>query len=373
MAEFLTRDINLFVSETPEQDGVGGGFNVAKSAGSDFTRALMRGRSFGIPVLDKVGNNDLVGTGFEFDTELRPNYWVHPTMTIAMPVTSELGALWLARTLSGNNAAPSLLDGVGGVVHEHILLMQAASAGRQIKTSNLITSVGYVNDGNPGADFQFMGVGADGLTLSQTRADEVALSVDLVGSGRFINPLPAGVRATLPAAVETQNRLHGAAVVVTYTDGQQINLSNEGRVRGWTFNFGNNLRRDDRRPGDPFRIPNDPSSGAYVNRLLRGPRTASAQITVSLTESLREFVTHSQNRVVQNLSFLMKGNLIPGALGGAVYNYAVEVKMPSSYIRTIGATDDNDDAALTLDFYPVKGTGEFVTARVVNTRATPIS
>lgn len=373
MAEFLTRDINLFVSKTTEQEGAGGGYNVAKAAGTDFIRALMRGRAFGIPVLDKVGNNDLVGTGFEFDTELRPNYWVHPTMTIAMPVTSELGALWLARTLSGNNAAPTLLDGVGGVVHEHILLMQAASQGRQIKTSNLITSVGYVNDSTPGADFLFTGVGADALTISQTRADEPQLSVDLVGSGRFINPLPTGVRTGLPTTVAAQNRVHGAAVVVTYTDGSSINLSSEGRVRGWTFNYNNNLRRDDRRPGDPFRIPDDPSSGAYVNRLLRGPRTASAQVTVSLTEDLREFITHSQNRVVQNLSFLMKGNLIPGALGTGPYNYAVEVKLPSSYIRTVGATDDNDDAALTLDFYPVKGTGEYVTARVVNTRATAIS
>lgn len=373
MAEFLTRDINLFVSATPEQSGVGGGFNIAKAAGSDFVRALMRGRAFGIPVLDKVGNNDLVGTGFEFDTELRPNYWVHPTMTIAMPVTPELGALWIARALSGTNAAPTVLDGASGVVNEHILLMQSAAQGRQILTSNLITSVGYINDTTPGADFLFTGVGVDAMTISQTRADEPQLSVDLVGSGRSINPLPTGVRTGLPQNVATQNRLHGASVVVTYNDGTAINLSLEGRVRGWTFNYNNNLRRDDRRPGDPFRIPDDPTSGAYVNRLLRGPRTASAQVTVSLTEDLREFVTHSQNRIVQNLSFLMKGNLIPGAGGVGPWNYAVEVKMPRSYLRTVGATDDNDDAALTLDFYPVKGTGEYVTARVLNTRTTAIA
>jgi hypothetical protein len=373
MAEFLTRDISLFVSKTSEQTGVGGGFNVVKAAGSDFERALMRGRAFGIPVLDKIGNNDLIGTGFEFDTELRANYWTHPTMTVAVPVTTELGALWLARTLGGTNAAPTVLDGVSGVAQEHILLMQPASSGRQLPSSNLITSVGFVDSTHAGADFLFTGVCADSITISQSRADEPTLSVDLVGSGRFANPVPTLVRATLPSTVSTQNRIHGAAVVVTYNDGSSINLSTEGRVRSWTFNYSNNLRRDDRRPGDPFRVADDPTSGAYVNRLLRGPRTASASIVVSLTQDLREFLTHSQNAVIQNLSFLMKGNLIAGAGAGGPWNYLMEVKLPTSHIRTIGATDDNDDAALTLDFYPVKGTGEYVTARVVNTRTTAIT
>jgi hypothetical protein len=368
MAEFLTRDISFFFSDTPEQDG-GGAFNDFKTAGTDFTRAQMRGRTFGIPTLDKISNEDLVGTGHEFATNVRNNYWTHPVMTVGEDVNTENMAVFLANTFGGVNAAPAAVTGNVNA-KEHILLMQTAAQGRQLPSRNIISSVGYIDDANPGADFMFAGVVPDSFTISQTRADTPTWSVDLVGSGRWVRPLPTGVRTGLPTDVLEQNPVHGAAVTVSYDDGTSLNLSALGKVRSWTFTYNNNLRRDDRRPGDPFLIPNDPTSGAYVRYLLRGPRTATASITVSLSEDLREFLTHQQNRIVTNLSFLMKGYVIPGV---TPTNHTVEIKMPRSVIRGIGGTDDNDDAALTLDFFPMKGTGEYVTARIINTRATALA
>jgi hypothetical protein len=87
-----------------------------------------------------------------------------------------------------------------------------------------------------------------------------------------------------------------------------------------------------------------------------------------LDEDLAEFITMSQNRVVDNLAFIMKGNLIAGATPNT--NYTVEIDIPKAQLRTVSPNNVNDDAALTLDWWPLKGSGEYVSANVINTRAT---
>jgi hypothetical protein len=366
MAEFISQDISLFISKTPEAT-----FNAAKTAGSDFLRAVMRGNAFGLPVLDKIGSDDLIGTGFEFaQLPLRVNYWGHPSMTIGEDVNVDLFPIFLSRAFGGTNAAPTTLNTEG---RQHTLLL-GTSAQRQLPSSNLITSVGYIDDANPGADFLWMGVVPESVQISQDAGGVPNWSVELVGSGKFSHPLPAGVRTGLPALVGDDTTLgehgyvHPAAVVISYTDGTSVNLATEGRIRSWNWQFNNNLRRDDRRPGDPFRIADDPTSGAFVNRLQRGRRTCGAQITVSLNEDLAEFVTMSQNRVVDNLAFIMKGELIPDATPNT--NYTVQINIPKAQLRTVTPANVNDDAALTMDWMPLKGAGEYISATIINTRAT---
>lgn len=366
MAEFITQDLNVLISKTPES-----AFNTAKAAGTDFYRLEMRGNSFGYPVLDKIDSSDLVGTGFEFaQVPLRVNYWQHPVMTIGEDVEADVLPLILSRVFGGTNAAPSTLNTTG---KQHTLLL-GTSAQRQLPSSNLITSVGYIDDSNAGADYLWMGVVPESIQISQDGGNTPTWAVELVGSGKFTTPLPTGVRTGLPTlvGVDTTNHkdmyVHPAAVVITYTDGSTFNLATQGKIRSWNFQFNNNLRRDDRRPGDPFRTADDPTTGAFVNRLQRGKRTCGAQVVVSLDEDNAEFVTMSQNRVVDNLAFIMKGQLIAGASVNT--NYTIEIDIPKAQLRTVTPTNVNDDAALTLDWFPLKGTGEYVSANVINTRAT---
>jgi hypothetical protein len=368
MAEFIVQDINLLISKTPEAT-----FNAAKIAGTDFLRAVMRGNTFGFPVLNKVDSSDLVGTGFDFpQVPLRVDYWNHPVMTIGEDVEADLFPIFLARAFGGTNAAPATLNVEG---RQHTLLLGGPTQ-RQLPSSNLITSVGYVDDANPGADFLWMGVVPESVQIAQDAGRTPTWSIELVGSGKFTNPLPAGVRTGLPADVgddtttsREQLYVHPASIVISYTDGTTVNLATEGKIRSWNFQFNNNLRRDDRRPGDPFRVANDPTSGAFVNRLQRGRRTCAAQVTVSLTEDLEEYITMAQNRVVDNLAFIMKGNLIPDAVPAT--NYTVAINIPKAQLRTVSPTTVGDDTALVLDWFPLKGSAlEYVSADIINTRTT---
>jgi hypothetical protein len=331
----------------------------------------MRGNTFVVPVLEKRDSSDLVGTGFEFaQIPLRVDYWSHPVMTMGEDVNVDLFPLFLARTFGGTNAAPSTLNTTG---KQHTLLL-GTSAQRQLPSSNLIASVGYVDDPNPGADFLLMGVVPESVQLAADAGGVPTWAIEMVGSGKFTTPLPTGVRTGLPALVGVDpanianTYVHPAAVVISYVDGTTVNLATEGRIRSWNFQFNNNLRRDDRRPGDPFRTADDPTTGAFVNRLQRGKRTCAAQVTVSLNEDLAEFVTMSQNRVVDNLAFIMKGELIAGA--STPTNRQIAINIPKAQLRTVTPTNVNDDAALVLDWFPLKGNGEYMSATVINTHPT---
>lgn len=369
MSEFILQSTSILVSKDREDP-----FNEIIADGAEFHRIETRGNPIVLPILGKSDTLDLVGSGQEFSVSaLRPNYWEHPVIPVTNDIDVDIFPIFLSRVFGGVNAAPTTVSVAG---KEHILLLQHDNdpLGRQLPSFNLVTSIGYVDDSHPGADMQWTGVVADSLQISQNRADLPTWSVELVGSGGFVRPVPALTRADFPVAVgddTTNNKdlvVHGAAVIVSYTDGTTVNLATEGRIRSWSFNFNNNVRREDRRPGDPFRVSDDPTSGAYVNRLLRGRRTCGAQVVVSLDENLAEFVTMQQNRIVDNLAFIMKGHLIAGATPNA--NYTIEINIPKAQLRTITPGNENEDATLTLDWYPLKGTGEYVSGRVLNKRAT---
>lgn len=369
MAEFILQNTSLLISKDRETP-----FNEIKTDGADFHRIETRGNPIVLPVLGKSDTLDMVGSGFEFSqTALRVNYWDNPVLTVSGDVNVDLFPIFLSAVFGGENAAPSTVSVAG---KEHILLIQHDNdpLGRQLPSRNLITSIGYVDDSNPGADVQWLGMVGDSIQVGQNRADIPTWSTELVGSGGFVRPVPALVRADFPALVGDNTTdynnlfVHGAAVVVSYTDGTTVNFSTEGRLRSWNFQYNNAVRRDDRRPGDPFRVANDPTSGAYMNRLLRGRRGCGAQVVVSLNEDLAEFVTMQQNRIVDNLAFIMKGELIAGATPAT--NYTAEINIPRAQLRTVTAGNENDDAILTLDWYPLKGSGEYVSARMLNKRAT---
>jgi len=388
MAEFLVRDTRIFVSKDTENTVAAPetGYNTSiPGVTDDYLRAVMTGRTFLTPQLETIDDLGKIGTGFEVASTLRPNYWTQPVMALGEEANVENMALMLIRALSGSvtsGLVALMPDGLtatpAGGPTEHIVLMQHPDAGRQLLSFNVITQGAYRSDAARGYDFRFMGMVVDSFQMGQNKGETPTWSAEMVGSGKYATPsglvLAAGA-SQVPDLVD-QSYLSSASIGLVYT-GQagQINLSALGRVHAWNFQYNNNVRRDDRRIGDPFRVDNDPTSGAYTGHTEHGNRTCAFQVTVATNEELAEFLLHRDNVQVQNIVLTMRGNLFVGtgayaAQGGGVqrHNVLVEVTIPRSYVRGVTNADENDTSVLTLDFFPVRASQaqEYVTARILN-------
>ena len=104
MAEFLSRDVSFLISKAPETS-----YNTPFTDGTDFERCLMRGSNFVIPTLESLDDADKIGTGFEWATQLRPNYWSHPTFPGTEDVNTDKFALFLDRAFGGSTETPTQL------------------------------------------------------------------------------------------------------------------------------------------------------------------------------------------------------------------------------------------------------------------------
>lgn len=386
--EFLVRNTRLFVSKNTEGSVADPSTNYNASIaglGANYLRGLMTGRTFLIPQLEFTDDLGVIGTGFEQASLLRPNYWSQPVLTIGENANAEMMALMLIRALSGSvtSGLPAFMpDGTtptpAGGPTEHIALMQNDDQGRQLLSFNVVTQGAYRSDAARGYDFRMPGCVVDTFQMGQNRGEYPTWSAEVVGSGKFITPsdlvLAAGANQ-IPDLVP-QQYIGSSTIGLVYT-GQSglVNLSALGRVRSWNFQYNNNVRRDDRRIGDPLRVSNDPTSGGFRNHAERGPRSAAFQVVVSTTEDLAEFLLHRDNVQVQNIILTLKGNLYTGsglyaAQGAGIqrHNYTVEVTIPRSRVRGISNGDENDDSVLTLDFFPLRETQgqEYITARILN-------
>ena len=386
--EFLVRNTRLFVSKDIEGTVADPATNYNASIPGlteDYLRAPMTGRTFVIPTLEFTDDLDVIGTGFEQASLLRPNYWTQPVLTLGEKANAENMALMLIRALSGSvtsGLVAMMPDGstptpVGGPT-EHIVLMQSDDQGRQLVSFNVITQGAYRSDAARGFDMRFTGCVVDSFQMGQNRGEYPTWSAEIVGSGKYITPsglVLASGTSQLPNLVD-QQYIGSSTIGLVYT-GQSglVNLSALGRVRSWNFQYNNNVRRDDRRIGDPLRVSNDPTSGGIINHTNRGPRTAAFQVVVSTTEDLAEFLLHRDNVQVQNIILTLRGNLFVGSglyLAQAPevqrHNYTVEVTIPRSRLRGISNGDENDESVLTLDFFPLREQQgqEYITARILN-------
>lgn len=354
MAEFITRQIKLGLSKTAES-----AYNTPVTGGSNFWGAISTTAGFGIPQLEKLDDLNKVGTGHEFATYLRNNYWSHSQVQLGDELNTDQAVVLLARAFGGDITTAAATGETGEDLFVHDIEIQSGTS-RQLPSSTVVTSVGRLDSSHQGASFIYPGMVVDSIQIQQdSQAAVPQFTADLVGSGKYTQ-----TDATIAAIPDTafQHYIHGAAVSITFNDGTAIDLTDpaDQRVRSWSFSYNNNLRRDDRRPGDPFRVTGDPFSGAYVNRLLRGARSCQAMLTVSLNEDLREFITHRDNVIITSLTITMLGEL------NGTAQHELTIVLPKSYMRAVTPSTDNDDSTLQLEIFPVKGSGEYVTAHAVS-------
>lgn len=350
--EFLLSDGQAAISVLPESS-----VNTPYQLTADFIGMRANPFSAEVPQVQTVDNMDMIGGGDEFADDVRLYNWLQQPRTFTGKMNTESASNLLLRALMGTvtNAVVTALKS-----WDHSAPMQTRAQGRTPKYTTLIINLG-------GADIVAASMAVNSYQISQQGTAEPQFSVELIGTGKFqrLRDISPAIVIPYPA---THNYFHGAAAVLVLNDGVVKNLSSLGRVRSWSVGLQNNIVVGDRRPGDPFLTSGDVRTGAYVRSLLRGKRTATAQLKLALDENLGELDWLTGNTTLTALSIKNVGAPIPTDTN----NYEVEWKVPKFKVQTIVGDSEGDDATITLNFLPLRDpvSGGLVTVRVRNDQPT---
>lgn len=348
MADFLSQDILMGLSKLPES-----AYNTHRTTANDYEALTTQTPQVLIPQMEKTNNANRVGLGSEFPTLFCNKYWVQPEIQIQDIVDSYNCGRLLLRALGG--AVTSATQGSG---NKHSVAMLPPASGRQLPSSDVLAALG-------GAKYIYTGLVVDRFRMSQQRADDVQYEATLVGSGKWI---ALGFTPNAPTAPPCSR---GNSVSIKYTkviSGTPTVIDVTGsscRVRSWFAEINNNLKRNDRCAGDPYRnSETDPCDAAYTRKMLRGPRTAAAQVVLTLDENLSEVQDVYCNSQITNLTFTVYGNVI----GAGPTRHAVEIVYPVAQMSAVTPADDDGDATIQLSFAPMRDpvTGGGATASVIN-------
>jgi hypothetical protein len=405
MAEFLTRNLKMAISATPESS-----YNTIKVGAADtYLGMLTTGRAFYVPDKEKVDDTGKIGTGREFPTEQRSTYVTVPSLEITEELNVDMAALLLRRAMGGADVVsavtttratpgnPSVAIAPASTINDHTWGLDLVN--RQLPSSSMLWAIP-----NSGADYIWGGVVVESYAISQTNSDVPTITVGLVGSGMFkrLSRLTANGQAVVngtnpytgpypntPAAPAlyppifpmptAQRYMIGAEseLLFTPTAGVEYSVTGSGqRMKAFSATLTNNHRTDDRRPGDPRVESAQPRAGHYVNRMNHGDRTIGGDMTVMLDETLSEFYNAYNDTVLESFTYRAKGAYL-GATAPSTESNAqseFEIIFPKAYLRGVAGTDDAGDAVLTMSIFPVdNGTTGPMIARVRNNSATAIN
>jgi hypothetical protein len=353
--EFLLSDLQVAMSVLPES-----AINTPYQLSADFMGMRLNAMPPMVPQAQTQDDADMIGGGDEFANDVRLYNWLQQPHTINGKLNSETAGNWLLRALMG-----TVTDAVVTATKswDHSAPMQTRAQGRTPKYTTLIMNLG-------GADVLAASMAVNSFTISQQGTAEPTFSVEVIGTGKFQRLRDIVSPAIVIPQPVAHHYPHGAANIIVLNDGVVKNLSSLGRVRSWSVSLQNNLVTNDRRPGDPFKTSGDVRTGSYVRSLLRGKRTASAQIKLALDENLSELDYLTSNTTLTSLSIKNVGEPITASPD----NYEVEWKVPKFKLQTLTGDSEGDDATITLNFLPLRDSvsGGLVTGRIRNDQATMV-
>ncbi len=398
MAEYLTRNLKIAISTTPEST-----YNQIKVGTADtYFGMLTTGRAFYVPDKEKVDDTGKIGTGREFPTEQRSTYVSVPSLEFSEELNIDLAALLLRRAMGGADVVTTPTTNSQGAaiapastIRDHTWGVDVTN--RQLPSSSMVWGIP-----GSGADYVWGGVVVESFAISQTNADVPTITAGLIGSGIFkrlslltANGAPAvngtnvynGPYAgaggseyppTFPFPVQ-QRYMIGAEseLLFTPTGGSLYSVTGSGqRMKAFSATFTNNHRTDDRRPGDPRVTASQPREGHYVNRMNHGDRTIGGDMTIMLDESLTEFYYAYNDTTLDAFTYKAKGAFLESSTAGTESNAQSEfaVTFPKAYLRGVAGTDDAGDAVLTMSIFPIDNatTGPFI-AKIRNNTAAVIN
>ncbi len=396
MAEYLTRNLKMAISTTPEST-----YNQIKTGNADtYLGLLTTGRAFYVPDKEKLDDTGKVGTGREFPTEQRSSYVTVPSLEISEELNIDIGAILLRRAMGGADVVTPVVE-VGSTIRDHTFGLDLSGTTRQLPSSSMVWALG-------GADYIWGGVVVESFAISQTNSETPSMTVGLVGSGLFkrirnltadgnlavngsnayTGPYAGSVGTEYPPAFPmpgVQRYMIGAETELIFTPQTSPGVSgtpyiatsagNGQRLKAFSCTLTNNHRTDDRRPGDPRVVSSQPRAGHYVNRMNHGDRTVAAEMTVMLDDSLNEFYMAYNDTIIEAFTYKAKGAYLLNTAGTAesAKQAEFEITFPKCYFRGVRGTDDSGDAVLTISIFPVdNGSTGPIIARVRNNAAATI-
>lgn len=392
MAEFLTRNLKIAISTTPEST-----YNAIKVANSDtYFGMLTTGRAYYVPDKDKLDDTGKIGTGREFPTEQRSTYITVPSLELTEELNIDLAALLLRRAMGGADVVTTVAASPSSTIRDHTWGLDLSGTTRQLPSSSLLWGIP-----NSGADFIWGGVVVESFAINQTNSDTPTVTVGLVGSGLFkrlrfltangqlavngsnpyTGPYAGGVGTEYPPTFPfpaAQRYMIGAESELLFTPqgGSLYSVTASGqRMKAFSMTLTNNHRTDDRRPGDPRVDSAQPKAGHYVNRMNHGDRTVAGSMTIMLDDTFAEFNYAYDDTVLTAFTYKAKGRYLEATAPGVESDKQgeFEVSFPLCYLRSVAGTDENGDAVLTMTTFPVdNGTTGPLIARIRNNTAASI-
>lgn len=212
------------------------------------------------------------------------------------------------------------------------------------------------------------------FNISQEGEAQPSFNFDLMGTGKFLDTdllTAASFDESSIVAAPSYEYFHGAATVVTFTDGTTTyNLTEQGRLISLSVE-GNNGGRVARRPGDPFFVPADKNSGAFSKNISMGKAQGHlVKFKIDLGEELTEWKAMVQRKTLTGGSIKFVGfNVITGS-----YAYEFEIKFPRARFSMIAGDTDDQYGALSVEIAPERDpvSGGFFTSRVRTNKTTTI-
>lgn len=401
MAEYLTRNLKLAISAAVEAS-----YNTMRVASGDLYYGFQTtARNFYIPDKEKLDDTGKIGTGREWATNQRSGYISVPSLEITDELNIDIAAVLLRRAMGGTDASPVVIpsdayynsdatatESTALALYNHSWGMMTGSS-RQLPSSSLLWSLG-------GADYIWGGVCIDTFKIDQTQSNVPTFSATMVGSGLnkrlsyltangevvvngsnvYTGPypntgaapalhppvFPAPTLIPAPDVGDTypnpvQRYMLGAETKVKFTDPTgTLVLTDAQRLKSFSLTLSNNIRTDDKRPGDPRLLgaTGNPKAGHYVNRLLHGDRQVAAEYSIMLDETLREFSDAYDDNIITNFVYTAAGDWLhkyatPYTVSTTDHQATFEVTLPKAYFRSVRGSDDNGDAIITISIFPV--------------------
>jgi hypothetical protein len=280
---------------------------------------------------------------------------------------------------------------ISGLLNDHIttILMKGFLAGATTttttsvtvkdyatvqKTTSVVPSMFSIYRHNQGEQFILGDLFPNAFSISQEGEAQPTFSIDMMGTGKFLDATAiaaAPFDESLIVAAPTYKYFHGAATVVTFTDGTTTyDLTNQGRLISLSVE-GNNGGRVARRPGDTFYNTADRNSGAFAKNIAMGKASGHRIVfKIDLGTALTEWAAMVQRKTITGGSIKFVGfDLITG-----VYAYEYEILFPKARFSVISGDTDDAYGALTVEIVPEPDptTGGFFTVRARTDKTTTI-